>query len=89
MFVPLWLLVLAGVAFAILAFLAEPPFRGRVPVFLGDDLTDERGFAAVNAQGGISVLVGDRADSAARHALRDPAAVRAWLASACREGATA
>ena len=58
-------------------------------MFLGDDLTDERGFAAVNAQGGISVLVGDRADSAARHALRDPAAVRAWLASACREGAPA
>ena len=74
---------------AILAFLAEPPFRGRVPVFLGDDLTDERGFAAVNAHGGISVLVGDRADSAARHALRDPAAVRAWLAAACREGAPA
>ena len=74
---------------AILAFLAEPPFRGRVPVFLGDDLTDERGFAAVNAHGGISVLVGDRADSAARHALRDPTAVRAWLVSACREGAPA
>lgn len=74
---------------AILAFLAEPPFHGRVPVFLGDDLTDERGFAAVNARGGISVLVGDRTDSAARHALRDPAAVRAWLAAACREGAPA
>ena len=74
---------------AIVAFMAEPPFRGRVPVFIGDDLTDERGFAAVNAHGGISVLVGDRADSAARHALRDPAAVRAWLMSACREGAPA
>jgi trehalose 6-phosphate phosphatase len=70
---------------AILAFLAEPPFRGRVPVFLGDDLTDERGFAAVNARGGISVLVGAREASAARHALRDPAAVRAWLAAACAE----
>lgn len=74
---------------AILAFLAEPPFRGRVPVFLGDDLTDERGFAAVNARGGISVLVGDRADSAARHALRDPSAVRAWLAAACTAEARA
>jgi trehalose 6-phosphate phosphatase len=70
---------------AILAFLGAAPFRGRVPVFLGDDLTDERGFAAVNARGGISVLVGTRADSAARHALRDPPAVRAWLAAACAE----
>jgi len=74
---------------AILAFLADAPFRGRVPVFLGDDLTDERGFAAVNARGGVSVLVGDRADSAARYALPDPAAVRAWLAAACREDAHA
>ncbi|PBJ83538.1 trehalose-phosphatase [Lysobacteraceae bacterium NML93-0399] len=64
---------------AILAFLQEPPFAGRVPVFAGDDLTDEPGFSAVNAHGGISVLVGDRAGSAARHRLPDPAAVHAWL----------
>jgi trehalose 6-phosphate phosphatase len=74
---------------AIAAFLDEPPFRGRVPVFFGDDLTDERGFATVNARGGISVLVGHRADSAARHALRDPGEVRTWLAARCREGASA
>ncbi|VXA98574.1 trehalose-6-phosphate phosphatase, biosynthetic [Luteimonas sp. 9C] len=64
---------------AILAFLDEAPFAGRVPVFAGDDLTDEPGFRAVNAQGGISVLVGDRAGSAARFRLPDPAAVHAWL----------
>ncbi|MET0327337.1 MAG: trehalose-phosphatase [Luteimonas sp.] len=64
---------------AILAFLEEPPFAGRVPVFAGDDLTDEPGFSAVNAHGGISVLVGDRAGSAARHRLSDPAAVHRWL----------
>jgi trehalose 6-phosphate phosphatase len=66
---------------AIAAFLREPPFRDRQPVFLGDDLTDEHGFAVVNALGGLSVLVGRRADSAARYALPDPAAVRAWLRS--------
>lgn len=64
---------------AILAFLDEAPFAGRLPVFAGDDLTDEHGFAAVEARGGISVLVGDRDGSAARFGLRDPAAVRSWL----------
>lgn len=64
---------------AITAFLDEPPFAGRHPVFAGDDLTDETGFRAVNAVGGTSVLVGDRPDSAAGFALRDPADVRAWL----------
>jgi trehalose 6-phosphate phosphatase len=64
---------------AILALLDEPPFRGRRPVFAGDDITDESGFAVVNAHDGLSVLVGDREPSAAHYALRDPAAVRAWL----------
>jgi trehalose 6-phosphate phosphatase len=65
---------------AIAAFLDEAPFAGRLPVFAGDDLTDESGFAVVNARGGISVLVGARGDSAATHGLRDPDAVRAWIA---------
>jgi len=64
---------------AIATLLETPTFRGRVPVFVGDDLTDECGFDAVNARHGISILVGARADSAATHALHDPAAVRAWL----------
>ncbi|WP_363797025.1 trehalose-phosphatase [Lysobacter firmicutimachus] len=64
---------------AIRRFLDEPPFRGRRPVFAGDDVADERGFAVVNARRGISVLVGERDDSAARHALPDPGAVRRWL----------
>ncbi|MDB5866842.1 MAG: otsB [Betaproteobacteria bacterium] len=65
---------------AIVAFLEDAPFRGRVPVFVGDDITDESGFAVVNARNGISILVGPRAHSCAHYALTDPAAVRAWLA---------
>lgn len=64
---------------AIRALLQRPPFRGRRPVFAGDDRADEPGFAVVNAHRGISVLVGADRDSAARHALDDPDQVRRWL----------
>jgi trehalose 6-phosphate phosphatase len=70
---------------AILALLDEPPFRGRRPVFAGDDVTDESGFAIVNARGGVSVLVGTREPSCAHYALPDPAAVRLWLADDTKE----
>ena len=57
----------------------EPPFAGRVPVFLGDDVTDEDGFAAVNAMDGHTIRVGDDASSAARYRLADVDQVIAWL----------
>jgi trehalose 6-phosphate phosphatase len=64
---------------AIKAFLAEPPFVGRLPIFLGDDVTDEDGFAIVNALGGHSIRVGRTASTAARFHLPDVAAVIEWL----------
>jgi trehalose 6-phosphate phosphatase len=71
---------------AIAEFLDEAPFRGRSPVFVGDDLTDESGFDLINRLGGHSVKVGE-GESAARWRLPDSAAVRAWLAdSAARFG---
>lgn len=63
---------------AIAAFMAERPFRGRTPVFLGDDATDEFGFAVVNRLGGHTIKVG-AGRSQARWRLRNVAAVRAWL----------
>jgi trehalose 6-phosphate phosphatase len=64
----------------IAALLARPPFLGRKPVFIGDDLTDESGFVFVNTQGGVSVRVGPAGiASDARYRLQDPASVRAEL----------
>lgn len=56
-----------------------PPFAGRRPVHVGDDLTDEHAFAAAHALGGSSIVVGTRAPSQARHRLASPAALHAWL----------
>lgn len=63
---------------AVRAFLQELPFRGRLPVFIGDDVSDEPAFAAVAALGGHSIKVG-AGPTAARWRLRNVAAVRAWL----------
>jgi trehalose 6-phosphate phosphatase len=64
-------------ATAIQAFMKESPFNGRRPVFAGDDLTDQDGFAVVEAQGGISIGVGDRVHG--QYFLENVAAVRSWL----------
>ena len=66
----------------ITALMEEASFAGTVPVFAGDDVTDEAGFEAVAALGGIGVLVGPARPTAARYRLEDVAAVRAWLGQA-------
>ncbi len=64
---------------ALRSFLDERLFRGRCPVFIGDDVTDEDAFRAVNDLGGYSIRVGNGRDSQARWQLPDVNAVLGWL----------
>lgn len=68
---------------AVAEFMSEPPFSGRQPVFIGDDLTDEFGFAWVNSAGGHSIKVGP-GPSQAHWRLPSAEAVRRWLAELVR-----
>ena len=59
-------------ATAVTSFMPRPPFSGRVPVFVGDDVTDEDGFRAAEAMGGLGLRVQDVFGG-------QPAQVRRWL----------
>lgn len=63
---------------AIAAFMREPPFAGRLPVFVGDDITDEDGFAVVAAMGGKTIRIGEGPTCAALRAA-DRGEVERWL----------
>lgn len=65
---------------AVAAFMEEAPFRGRVPVFIGDDITDEFGFAAVQRAAGSAIKVG-AGTSIASLRLAGPHEVHGWLQS--------
>jgi len=57
---------------AVAALMQHSPFAGRVPVFIGDDVTDEDGMREALALGGFGLRVGE--------ALATPAGVRRFLA---------
>lgn len=65
---------------AVRAFMADPEFAEALPVFVGDDLTDEDGFRAAAGMGGFGIVVGDRPSPLARYRLANPAEVHEWLA---------
>lgn len=59
-------------------FMAESPFRGRQPVFFGDDVTDEDAFRVLPRWVGIGVKVG-AGPTAARLRIANPGALQVWL----------
>lgn len=61
-------------------FMQEAPFKGRTPVFIGDDVTDEAGFKVVNELGGMTIKVG-AGPTEAKQRLDSVDAVGAWLES--------
>jgi trehalose 6-phosphate phosphatase len=63
---------------AVVSLMRRPPFLGRVPVFIGDDVTDEDGMRAARAMGGVGLRVQDH--------FGDAAGVRAWLSETAARG---
>lgn len=63
---------------AIAGIMSEQPFAGRIPVFVGDDVTDEVGFKAVNRMGGHSIKIGPGRTNA-RWRLKNVKSLREWL----------
>src|SRR5471032_925495 len=66
-------------ATGVLELMAHKPFKGRRPIFIGDDVTDETVFAIMPDLGGLAFSVGRRAQGVAGH-FDEPRDVREWLA---------
>lgn len=66
---------------AVRRFLTEIPFKGRKPLMVGDDRTDEDAFEEVLTVGGTAVKVGE-GPTVAPWRLKDPDEVRVWLSEA-------
>lgn len=74
-------LVRAGVGKdgAVRVFMADPAFAGAMPVFVGDDVTDEDGFSAAAEFGGFGIAVGERESINAKYRIENVRKVFEWL----------
>src|SRR6195256_1749769 len=63
----------------VLELMTHEPFKGRRPIFIGDDVTDETVFAIMPELGGFAFSVGRRAKGVNGH-FDEPSDVREWLA---------
>ncbi|KPF70990.1 hypothetical protein IP69_08610 [Bosea sp. AAP35] len=75
----------ASKGLAITQLMQMAPYAGRLPVFIGDDVTDEHGFEAVNRLGGLSIRIGD-GDTIAALRIASPTALRTILLDAAERG---
>lgn len=66
-------------AMGVRELMRHQPFRGRRPIFIGDDVTDESVFAIMPDLDGLAFSVGRRVEGVAGH-FDEPRDVRAWLA---------
>lgn len=72
---------------AIASFMREAPFAGRMPLFAGDDVTDEAGFEQVQRMGGQAIKVG-LGPTVARYRCDSVAELAEWLQSGIALGAS-
>ena len=71
---------------AVHALMARAPMSGGTPIFIGDDVTDEEGFAAAAKLGGAGILVGSPRATLATFSLEQVAAVRHYLLGVAASG---
>jgi trehalose 6-phosphate phosphatase len=78
---------MAGInkAGAVRELMKYPPFKGRKPIFIGDDTTDEPVFPILSQFGGLGFSVGRVVADVNGH-FEKPESVRAWLSRIANKG---
>lgn len=64
---------------ALNTLMRDEKFRNRLPIYIGDDLTDEHALSTAQKFAGVGIHVGSLMPSAARFGLASPSAVLHWL----------